>query len=617
MGSQKKTIRKRRTERKHINTRAVFLLALMGVCVSGIGYRVYDLQFTQKAKQSEVVKGNAIKELYISPERGDIVDRNGVIIADSRPFYDLVVIPERISGYRSDRSEAIRSFIDSLGHFVDFGDSRSSVIRDLLKAAPYQNVIVKRDLNDDDLNVVLSNIGFIDGISIKSKKVRHYPFGDAFLSPLGYVSRVDANDLKRASEDGYKLLAHDYTGKMGLERIYNKSLYGNTGVERVALNARGRVVERQIASQPKKGETLHLSLDAHLQLKARELMEGKRGAILMSDINTGELLVSLSMPSVDPNKFVKGISSVEAKSIFSESAGRPLYNRTIRGQYPPASTAKPFMALAGLEGGFINPDDRVWSGPYFELGGHRFRDWKRQGHGWVRLNDAMEVSSDVYFYRLADKMGINYIHDYLYEFGFGHKTGIELEREGEGLLPNSDWKRRVKKLPWYGGETITVGIGQGYFMSTPIQMQSAFVTLLNGGKRLKPLLIKSDSPVVQSELSIDENHRRAVMESMEKVVYGKRGTARRQGRDKKNVIKFAGKTGTGQVISSGGTLEYENEDLPLHQRDHAWFSGYVPMDDPKVAITVFIEHGKSGSGYAAPIAKELLNEYAKRYLGAG
>ncbi|CAH7348273.1 putative Peptidoglycan D,D-transpeptidase MrdA [Vibrio chagasii] len=614
MSNQRRTIRRRRVERKEVNKRSGFLFSIMTLVTLLLGGHIYNLQTTEHEKQSSVVRGNAIKELYISPERGDIVDRNGVPVATTRALYDLVVTPERINGYRRDKDRSIADFVDTLEHFVDFGANKNSVINSIGQSAAYKNVVVKRDLSEGELPVVLANIGFIDGISIESKKVRQYPHGDTFLSPLGYVGRVDRADLNKASDVGYRLLPTDYTGKMGLESIHNEMLYGTTGIERVALNSRGRVVERQIASPPVKGGTLELSIDSELQLLARELMGDQRGAIIMTDIHTGELLTMLSTPAIDPNKFIRGLSKKESDEMFSSDSGMPLYNRAIRGLYPPASTIKPFMAMAGLSGQYIDANERVWSGPYFELGGHRFRDWVRTGHGWVDMFDAMEVSSDVYFYRLADRMGISYIHDYLSEFGFGAPTGVGLEREGSGLLPSPEWKRRVKKEPWYGGETVTVGIGQGYFMATPMQMQSAYVTLLNGGKKLTPLILKSDAPEIQAELSLNPEHVDVMIKSMANVIYGEKGTARRQGRYDSNKVRFGGKTGTGQVISSGGTLEYDNDDMPMHLRDHAWFSAFAPLDEPRIAVTVFVEHGGSGSAVAAPMARHMINKYSELYL---
>lgn len=607
------TIRKRRNERRKINSRAKKVFLCFGLLSSALLYNVHSLQTTHHDEMKQIAIGNTIKELNLSPERGDIYDRNGVLLAGTRSLYDLVVIPEKISNYRRDREKSVNEFIDVLGNFIEISEeSKASIKAKIMKSRSYAEVIVKEDLSDAELSIILANTGLVDGIGVQSKRVRHYMYPEMYLSSIGYVGRVSRDDLKRATD--YKLLSSDYTGKMGIEKLYDKSLYGQVGVERVALNAKGRVVERQIAKRPMKGESLNLSIDHRLQSKAFELMKGHRGAVVMTDIKTGEILTLLSTPTMDANKFIKGLTSQEAKYAFSASSGRPLYNRVIRGQYPPASTVKPFMALAGVSGEFIKPDDVVWSGPYYELGGLKFRDWNKWGHGKVDMTKAIAISSDVYFYKLARAMGIDYIHDYLYELGFGQKTGIELEHEAGGLLPSSSWKRATKKEPWYQGETLNVGIGQGYFMSTPIQLNTALATVLNNGHRLKPQLIKNSDHEELSNVKFEPSAVSSVLSGMEAVT-AKGGTAYSVAR--KSSVSFAGKTGTGQVYSTNGKEKVSNDDLEKHLRDHALFIGYAPIDNPEVAITVVVENGASGSKVAAPIARDLLEEYWKIRKGEG
>ncbi|MBU2898287.1 penicillin-binding protein 2 [Vibrio hepatarius] len=585
--------------------------AVMLLCFLGIGHKVYDLQVNEHQAQYAVAKNNTIKELSTSPERGDVVDRNGVLIAGTKPMYDLVVIPERLASYRNNREKAADDYIDMLSKFIPIPEEEQLKIqKKILRSLSYEKVIVLRDLNQSNLFVALENIGYLEGTSIQVKKVRNYPYTGAFLSPLGYVSRVDPNDVKKAKDEGYSLIPSDYVGKMGLEDLYNQQLYGVIGKETVALDAKGRVVERKIASRPVKGETLHLTLDADLQIEAHKLMEGKKGAVIIQDIASSEVLTALSMPDVDPNKFMNSMTQEEVNEFYSSK--RPLFNRVARGQYPPASVMKPFMSLIALEGDFIEADSVRWSGPYFELGGHRFRDWKRQGHGHVNMADAIAVSSDVYFYRLAHSMGIDYIHDALAEFGFGSKSGINIEGEGEGLLPSSEWKSRVKKEPWYGGETLTVGIGQGFLMSTPIQINNAMVALLNGGKLYKPTMVKSEDHALLNEFHITPKHLEAVKQGMEDVVFSKKGTGRAIRRISE--VDMAGKTGTSQVFSTMGKIDYENSEIAEHLRDHAVWSGYAPMKDPKIAITVFVENGVGGASIAAPLAQKLANLYAKKYI---
>lgn len=585
--------------------------AIMLFCFLGLGYKVYDLQVNDHKAQYAIAKNNTIKEISTSPERGDIVDRNGVLVAGTRPMYDLVVIPERLASYRNNREKAAFDYIEMLTKFIPIPEENQTKIRNkILRSRSYEKVIVLRDLNQSNLSVALENIGYLEGTSIQVKKVRQYHYAGAFLSPLGYVSRVDPKDMEKAKREGYHLIASDYVGKMGLEKLYNQQLYGVIGKETVALDAKGRVVERKIASRPVKGKTLQLTLDADLQMEAHKLMGGKKGAVIIQDIETGEVLTALSMPDVDPNQFINSMTQQEVNDLYSTK--RPLFNRVALGQYPPASVIKPLMSLIALEGNFIEAESVRWSGPYFELGGHRFRDWKRQGHGYVNMAEAIAVSSDVYFYRLAHAMGIDYIHDALAEFGFGKPTGIHIEGEGEGLLPSSEWKRRVKKEPWYGGETLTVGIGQGFFMLTPIQVNNAMVALLNGGKLYQPVMVKGESRALLNEFYVNPKHVEAVKKGMEDVVFSKKGT----GRSLRNIasVAMAGKTGTSQVFSTLGKIDYENDEIAEHLRDHAVWTGYAPMNDPQIAITVFVENGGSGSSVAAPIAQKLANIYAKKYV---
>ncbi|WP_210499059.1 penicillin-binding protein 2 [Vibrio crassostreae] len=601
------SIRKRRNERREINTRAKIVFAGFSCLSVLLLTHIYDLQTNQHDKMKDVALGNTIKELNMSPERGDIFDRNGVLLAGTRSLYDLVVIPEKIANYRKDRSQAIDEFLVVLSNFIELEESDFPKIKKkILQARSYAEVIVKSDISDAELSIILANTGLVDGVGVQSKRVRHYTYPSMYLSPIGYVGRVSKGDLDRATD--YKLLSSDYTGKMGLEKLYDKELYGSVGVETVALNARGRVVERQIAKQPQKGASINLTIDHRLQAKAFELMGDERGAVVVSDIKTGELLTLLSAPTMDANSFVKGLTKKEASEIFSKGSGRPLYNRAVRGQYPPASTAKPFMAMAAVDGEHIDPEKQVWSGPHYELGGLKFRDWKKWGHGKVDLPKAIAVSSDVYFYKLANSMGIDYIHDYLTEFGFGQQTGIELENEATGLLPSSKWKKSVKKEPWYAGETLNVGIGQGYFMATPIQLNTALSTLLNDGERLKPELIKGRGKEVLNSVNLSEEATKIVKQGLEDVVHAKHGTARSLARSETDI---AGKSGTGQVYSTNGKDKVDNEDLEKRLRDHALFIGYAPMDNPEVAVTVFVENGGSGSGVAAPIAKAMIEEYQK------
>ncbi len=608
---RKTSLRKRRVERRAVDSRAVVIFVLLSACLLALLLRVADLQLNQHEQQKKVAIGNTIKSLYMSPERGDVFDRNGFKIASVRPKYDLAVIPEKIPTYHQDKEVSVREYLDMLTNFIDIEpEDFSKITRDILKARSYAEVVVKSDLSDSELSTLLANTGLVDGITVRARKVREYLYPEMYSAALGHVGRVSPKDLSLSKERGYKLLTSDHTGKSGVEKKLDASLYGEVGKEIVALNSRGRVVERKISSIPKKGDGVALTLDHQLQSKAAELMEGKRGVVIVSDVRTGELLTMLSYPAMNTNKFVTGLTSKEANYIFSESAGKPLFNRATRGQYPPASTIKPFMALAAIEGEFVDPEEMVTSGPHFKLGGLTFRDWKRWGHGKVNAADAIAVSSDVYFYKIANKMGIDYMHDYLAEFGFGKETGLGYDKEASGLLPSSSWKKAAKGEPWYAGESLNVGIGQGYLMATPMQLTMATAMLVNGGKRLQPRLIRGEEVNVLSTLNIDPTALKHVKQGMIDVIHSKKGTARSIRKYANGLI--AGKTGTAQVYSTNGIEKTKNEDLKESLRDHALFIGYYPYDAPEVAVTVFVENGSSGSSVAAPIAAKVLDVYAKQ-----
>lgn len=607
---QNTSLRKRRNESRSVNRRAFVIFTILCFALLGLYARVAAIQITDHDAQKKVAVGNTIKSLYISPERGDVYDRNGQVIAGTRSKYDLVVIPEKIPNFHQSKDEAAREFFQVLNQFIELDESKiDSVVRKIMQARSYAEVVVKNDLADDELSTLLANTGLVDGITVRSRRVREYNYPNYYVTPLGYVGRVSPDDLARSKEHGYKLLSSDHTGKSGIEKIHDQTLYGSLGQETVALNSRGRIVERQIADKPLKGSGLGLTIDHRLQSKAYELLGDRKGSIIMVDVKTGEVLTMLSLPAMDVNKFVGGLSKDDARRIFAEGSGRPLFNRAIRGQYPPASTIKPFLALAAIEGEFVDPEEQVVSGANFSLGGLTFRDWKRWGHGKVDAPAAIAVSSDVYFYKIANKMGVDYIHDYLYEFGFGRKTGVDLEHEATGLLPSSEWKRAAKGLPWYAGETLNVGIGQGYFMSTPMQLTMATAMLVNGGKRMKPLTVLGEKPVVLSELNIDQNALAYVKQGMVDTIHSKKGTARAIKRMAEG--KIAGKTGTSQVYSTNGIEKVKNKDLQEKLRDHAIFIGYAPYDSPEVVITVFIENGESGSRVAAPMAGTMLDYYMK------
>jgi penicillin-binding protein 2 len=433
---------------------------------------------------------------------------------------------------------------------------------------------------------------------------------------LGYVGRVSQRDLEQIDVSNYSGTSH--IGKNGVEKTYESALHGVVGLEQVEVNATGRKVRTLEQTAPEPGVDVHLHIDIRLQEVAMKAFGDNNGAAVAIDPNNGAVLAFVSQPGYDPNLFVEGISRKDYKAL-QEDENRPLTNRALRGQYPPGSTVKPFMGLAGLESGSIEYDTSVYCPGYFRLPGntHRYRDWKKVGHGSMDLDSAIVQSCDVYFYKLAYELGVDRIHEFLGQFGFGDRTGIDLTGESGGLLPSRDWKRRARRQPWYPGETLIVGIGQGYFLTTPLQLAAATAAIANGGTYFIPHVVDylrsrdtgEINPIPPSAHPIPVAMRQNwtdVRDGMLHVTESERGTAKRIRNDR---YKIAGKTGTAQVFTVAQDAEYDEETLEKKLRDHALFIAYAPADDPKIAVAVVVENGGHGGSVAAPIARAIMDAY--------
>ena len=418
-------------------------------------------------------------------------------------------------------------------------------------------------------------------------------------------------------------------GKSSLERHYESELHGNVGHEEVLVNARGRIMQGLNAQSSQPGKDLILTIDIESQLAAHEALAGKRGAVVAIDPKTGEVLVFVSEPSFDPNAISIGMSRAQYRKL-QENPDLPLFNRALQGTYPPGSTIKPIIALAALYYDSIDPDKPHFCGGYYSLPGstHRYRDWKREGHGWIDMHQSIEQSCDVYFYQLARELGIDRMESFLKRFGLGHNTGIDLTGEKSGLVPGRDWKRRAftnrGDKVWFPGETVITGIGQGYVLTTPLQLAHAAATIANRGERFRPTLLRGfsnpDSNTVEfkepmsldSVGIIDNQQWERIISAMNAVLQGKRGTARAVGIDAP--FTMAGKSGTAQVFSVAQDQEYETEELEERMRDHALFIAFAPLEDPQIAIAVIVENGESGSSTAAPIARTVMESYLQGLL---
>jgi len=547
------------------------------------------------------------------PNRGLIYDRNGVVLAENRPSYQLELIPEQI--------EDMQQTLLELGEIVTLDEDVLKRFDKLLKRSrKFEAVALRTKLSDEEVAKLAVNRHRFPGVDVNARLGRYYPLGKHMAHVIGYVGRIDEAELRRVDQTNYKGSTH--IGKTGLERFYEGQLHGTVGYKNIEVNVQGRELRVLKKTLPVPGNNLWLTLDVRLQLVAESVLKGYTGSIVVMKPGTGEVLAMASMPGFDPNLFVHGISYKNYKGL-RDSPDRPLFNRAIMGQYPPGSTIKPFMGLGGLENKSIGYKEQINCTGYYMLPNdeRRYRDWKRAGHGHVNMDDSMAQSCDVYYYELAYRMGIDRIHAFLNKFGFGEKTGIDLLGERSGLMPSREWKRRIKNKAWYPGETLITGIGQGYMLATPLQLASATSIIAMRGKSTQVHLLSAVEEQGSSEkitiewpgrepikLQRTENWARAI-NGMVRVMHGPRGTARKSaaGLD----FKIAGKTGTAQVFGIAQDARYDEKTIAKKLRDHALFITFAPYDKPEIVIAVIAENGGHGSGVAAPIARKVIDEWLR------
>lgn len=580
----------RRVDRRLLIVTLLMLLSLLAI----LG-RFAQLQLAGHDAFAARAENNRVRLQAVAPNRGLILDRHGRVLAENRAAYRLVMVPERVD----DRAEVLER-VDALVGLSD--DERERFALDLTRSRPFQPVTLKTNLSEDQVATLALERHQLDGLEIEPYLTRHYPHGELLAHVVGYVARLDASDLARLDPDEYRATTH--TGKTGIERQFEQRLHGRSGIERVETNAQGRVVRVLDRTDPVPGEDLRLSIDLDLQRAAMQALDTSSGAVVALDVASGDVLALVSKPGYDPNLFVNGISSADYRALL-DNPYRPLFNRFLSGGYEPGSTIKPFIALAGLEAGLITPETRVFSSGVFRLPGHsrEYRDWRRGGHGWVDLEAALEQSVNVYFYQLANDLGIDAISRELALFGLGQPTGIDLPGEYAGVLPGRSWKRRTLNEPWFPGETVITGIGQGFTVVTPLQLAAMTAALAGRGRTAPPRLVDPAEPV--QVIAHDPADWQTVFDGMQAVIYGSRGTARAVA--DRVPVPMAGKTGTAQVFGrpQDGEAE-EREDLPEFLRNHALFIAFAPVDAPRIAVAVVAEHGGGGAAVAAPIAAEVL-----------
>ncbi len=573
--------------------------------------RLWYLQVISSSQYKELSKTNLIRITHSEAPRGIIYDRDGIRIAENRPGFDLSVIPEDITDWKKTK--------ETLSRLLSIEEE---VIEEQLKKAkkrrPFKTVKIKENLSWDDMTRVSVLNYELPGVIVSVAPKRNYPFSAQTAHLLGYLGEITEDELLRFKDIGRPYQNTDMTGKYGIESIFEKTLKGTDGGRQYMVDAVGREVKvlKSIKSYP--GSNLRLSIDMDLQKIAFEAMGDYAGAVIAVDPNNGKILAMVSTPSFDPNLITTGITKKDWNEIISNPL-HVLTNRGIQGQYPPASTFKVITATAALEEKIVTPRTKIFSGASFWFKKHEYRDWKASGHGKIRIHDAIVESSDTFFYQVGLKVGVDKLAEYSKSFGLGSKTQVSLLDEKSGLVPTSEWKKRRLKTKWYEGETVSVSVGQGYLLATPIQILNMYSAIANGGTLYTPQLVdrietpegkvlKEFTRIKKGRVSASTETIKLIQDALRGVVTEEKGTARRL-----NVpaLKIAGKTGTAQVVRQK-TRGMKTEDQPYKHRDHGLFVGYAPHDNPEIAIVVIVEHGGFGSKVAAPVALEVFKAYFEK-----
>lgn len=594
-------------ESRLFQSRALIAAVLVVLVLAVLLTRLVVLQIVNHQHFTTLSQDNRVKVLPLPPTRGLIHDRNGLILAQNLPTFSLEVIPERVND--------LANTLQELGKIVTISESDYKRFEQLRhQRRRFDSIPIRVRLDPEEVARLTANRHRFPGVEIEAKLLRHYPLEDKTAHVVGYVGRINEQELQTIDASSYSGTSH--IGKTGVEKYYEDTLHGKVGLQQVEVNALGRIIRVLHSEPPVPGQNLRLSLDAGLQNAAIEAFGEEKGAAVAIDPRNGTILALVSHPGFDPNLFVEGISAKEYAAL-QQSESKPLFNRAIRGQYPPGSTIKPFIGLAGLETGTMSASQKNYCPGFFQLPGHshKYRDWRKGGHGGVNLEEAITQSCDVYFYALAHQMGIDRLHNFLSRFGFGQRTGVDITGERRGLLPSREWKRETRRQAWYPGETLIVGIGQGYLLATPLQLAHATATLAARGMNYPPRVVESissdyasDAPSNIGKPNSLQQHGPGnwskVIESMAQVVEGQRGTARSLKNDN---YRIAGKTGTAQVFTVKQDEEYDEDKVEKKMRDHALFIAFAPIEEPRIAVSVIVENGGHGGSVAAPIAKRIMD----------
>ncbi|GAB2726748.1 penicillin-binding protein 2 [Halomonas garicola] len=603
------TLKNTEQELRIFRRRALLALVVVIALTSLLVGRLVYLQVVEHDKYSTRSESNRVRVEPLPPTRGLVYDRNGVLLAENRPTYNLTMVRERVD----DLDRTLERLVTLLELSDD--DVEAFKKRSRQRQRPFQPALLMSDLTQEQIARLAVNRHRLPGVEVEAQLLRYYPHAHIMSHALGYVGRINAEELKNLDTGRYA--GTHFIGKTGIERFYEQQLHGQAGLRKVETNARGRVLRELGRQDPVPGKNLTLTLDTGMQQLAFDLLDGRRGSIVAIQPDSGDILALASTPGFDSNRFVTGID-VASYQALQQDIDLPLFNRAIRGRYPTGSTIKPFVAVAGLREGVITPNKTINDPGYFKLpnDSRRYRNWLRWGHGRVDMERSLAVSNNTYYYSLAHDLGIDRLERQLGAFGMGQRVGHDVQGESSGLLPSREWKRERYNQSWYPGETLSVGIGQGYLQLTPLQLATATATLANKGDWVKPHLaskvgdepLPDELPGTPDDIDLpNPSGWDTVFSGMEKVLSGHEGTARRTGKGLE--YRMAGKSGTAQVFSLGRDERYNAEELAERLRDHALFIAFAPVEDPQIAVAVIVENAGGGSTHAAHLARAMTDAW--------
>lgn len=603
-------------EARLFRNRILVMAGFMLLLVLTVVHRYYDLQIVNYEEYATQSERNRVHVQPIAPTRGLILDRNGELLADNKPSFTLYVISSN-QAELDVTINLLKSLIEITSLDLEKFYKAKKQRRHSLDPVP-----LRYRLTEDEIARLAVNQHLLDGVEVNAELVRNYPYNDLFAHVIGYAGRISERDVAAFTPDQLQRYSGTHSiGKSGIERSYEDALLGQVGSQNVETNARGRVMRVLDRIDPKQGADLHLHLDVRLQETATAMMRGRRGAVVALDVNTGGVLAAVSYPSFDPNLFVTGISVRDYRAL-NDDIDTPLFNRFLQAQYPPGSTVKPVVGMAGLYHGFTDVNRAIADRGFYTLPGssRMYRDWilakTGGGHGMVNLKTALAESCNTYFWDLGVRMGIDHMSEFGAHFGLGLLTGIDIPSERRGVWPSREWKRAAKGQAWYPGDTVNMAVGQGFVLVTPLQLAVMTATIATRGTRYRPQLVKQignepQAPIIENKLETKTEYWNAIFEGMAEVMHGARGTARKAA--ERSEYRMAGKSGTAQAVGIAQNAKYNSGLLQERHRDHALFVAYAPVDNPQIAVAVMLENAEGGSSQAAPVARAMLDAHLLGY----